>query len=272
MKKLIITAAVCGAEVFKEQTKYIPYTAGEISKEAKKCVDAGASVIHLHVRKNDGTPTQDLDYFAKSIELIKKKCSVTPIIQPSTGGSVDMALEERIQPLELKPEMATLDCGTINFYDSIFVNDINMMREFAGKMQEYNITPEFEIFDTGGIEQSKILIKEGLVNEPFYYNMVLGVPGGIAATAKNLVFLTELLPENSTWSVTGIGKHQIPMNTISIATGGNCRVGLEDGIYYSKGRLAKGSYELVKKIKRIAKELGREIASPDEARKMWGWK
>lgn len=270
MQKLIITAAICGAEVTKEHSKYVPYTAEEIAEEAERCVEAGASVIHLHVRKDDGKPTQDKYYFARAIFEIRERCWKMPIIQPSTGGAVGMALEERVQPVSLKPEMATLDCGTMNFYEDIFVNDIKMMRKFAEEMKKYSVKPEFEVFDTSGIEQSKILIKEGLVEAPFHYNLVFGVQGGMAATAKNLVFMTELLPLDSTWTVTAVGKHQIPMNTIGLVLGGNCRVGLEDNIYYSKGRKARGSYELVRKIAKIAKSLGREVASPDEAREILG--
>lgn len=272
MEKLIITAAICGAEVTKGQSKYAPYTAEEIAQEAKRCVEAGASIIHLHVRKEDGTPTQDISYFEKAIDAIKEECNILPIIQPSTGGAVGMTLDERIQPVRLKPEMATLDCGTMNFYNDIFVNDLKMMEGFATEMKKYKVIPEFEVFDTSGIEQSKILIEKGLVEGPFHYNLVFGVVGGISGNAKSLVFMTELLPNNSTWTVTGIGKCQLPMNTLSIAMGGHCRVGLEDNIYYSKGRLAKGSYELVKRAKRIAKELGRELANPEEARNILGLK
>ncbi len=270
MEKLIITAAICGAEIFKEQTKYIPYTIEEIANEAKKCVENGASVIHLHVRKDNGEPTQDIEIFKEAISAINSVCKEKPIINVSTGGAIGMSIEERIQPVYLKPEIATLDIGTMNFGEEIFVNDLETMVEFAKIMKKEGVKAEFEIFDTSGIEQSKYLIKKKLVKKPYLYNLVFGVFGGMPASLKQLIHIVDLLPKNSVWTASGIGKNQLKINIGALIMGGHVRTGLEDNIYYSKGRLAKGSYELVKRIFRLAKEYGREVATPDEARKIMG--
>lgn len=270
MDKLIITAAICGAEVTKEHNPNVPYTVEEIAREAEAAYMAGASIIHLHVREDDGTPTQDKERFRVCIEEIKKRCPDV-IIQPSTGGAVGMTDEERLQPTELNPEMATLSCGSVNFGgDEIFLNTETSIVNFAKRMKERGIKPELEIFDKGMIDVALKLVKKGLVDKPLHFDFVLGVQ--MAATARDLVFLVDSIPEGSTWTVAGIGRYEMPMAAIAIAMGGHVRVGFEDNIYLSKGVLAKSNGELVEKVVRIAKELGREIAGPDEAREILGLK
>lgn len=271
MEKLIITAAICGAEVTKKDNPNVPYTAEELALEAKRAYDAGASIIHLHVRKDDGTPTQDVQVFEKAINAIKSKISGSgPIIQPSTGGAVGMTWQERIAVAKLKPEMATLDCGTTNFGDDIFVNDLPLMRNFAKTMIEYNILPELECFEAGHIQNALILKKEGLLPKHLHFDIVLGVQGALNGSIKNLLFMTELLPPDATWTVAGIGRFELPLAVNAITMGGNVRVGFEDNIFYSKGVLAESNAQLVERIVRIAKELGREVATADEARKILG--
>lgn len=267
MDKIIITAAICGAEVTREQSPYIPITAEELALEARRCVDAGASIIHLHVRKEDGSPTQKLEYFQKAFAAVKRACPTTPIVQPSTGGAVGMTFEERGEPLALMPETATLDCGTVNFGDEIFVNDLPMMRRFAKKMQECAILPELEVFDVGHIHNALLLKKEGLLGH-MHFDLVLGVQGAINGSWKSLAYMVDALPAGCTYTVAGIGRFETPLAAMAMAMGGNVRVGLEDNIFYSKGRLAKGSYELVERVVRIARELGREPASIDETREI----
>lgn len=269
MEKLIITAAICGAEVTREQSPYIPITAEELANEAKRCVDAGASIIHLHVRNDDGTPTQNIEVFRKAINTIKEKCKNNlPIIQPSTGGAVGMTWEERIQPVNLNPEMATLDCGTTNFGNDIFVNDLPLMRKFASFMKERNVMPELECFEIGHIYNALILKKEGLLPEHLHFDFVLGVPGASPASIDILLTMIKQIPQDATWTVAAVGRYQLPFSTYAILLGGNVRVGMEDNIYYTKGVLAKSNAEFVERIVRLAKELGREIATPDEARKI----
>ena len=270
MDKLIITAAICGAEVTKEHNPNVPYTVKEIGREAEAAYKAGASIIHLHVREDDGTPTQDKERFGVCIEEIKKRCPDV-IIQPSTGGAVGMTDEERLQPVELLPEMATLDCGTLNFGgDEIFVNTENTIKNFGKIMIEKGVKPEVEVFDKGMVDYAIKYAKEGYILEPMHFDFVLGVQ--MAATARDLAYMVSSIPNGSTWTVAGVGRHEMPMAAMGIAMGGHVRVGFEDNIYLSRGVLAKSNGELVEKVVRIANELGREIATPDEARKILGLK
>lgn len=270
MEKLIITAAICGAEVTKEHNPNVPYTVEEIGREAEAAYKAGASIIHLHVRYDDGTPTQDKERFRVCIEEIKRRCPDV-IIQPSTGGAVGMSDEERLQPVELLPEMASLDCGTLNFGgDEIFVNTENTIKNFGRVMIEKGVKPEIEVFDKGMVDYAIRFAKEGYILEPMHFNFVLGIQ--MAATARDLAFMVDSIPPGSTWTVTGIGRHEMPMAALGIVMGGHVRVGFEDNVYLEKGVLAKSNGELVEKVVRIAKELGRPIATPDEAREILGLK
>lgn len=272
MEKLIITACICGAEVTKEHNEAVPYTVEEIAREAKSAYDAGASMIHLHVREDDGTPTQSRERFEKCIHAIKRLCPDV-IIQPSTGGAVGMSNEERLAPVTLRPEMATLDCGTCNFGgDEIFVNTENMIKEFAGMMDAYEIKPEIEVFDKGMIDMAVRLAKKGYIKTPMHFDFVMGVNGGISGEPRDLLFMAESIPAGSTWTVAGVGKAEYPMITMGILMGGHVRVGFEDNVFLEKGVLAKSNGELVAKAVRIAKELGREIATPREARRILGLK
>src|SRR6056297_27773 len=270
MEKLIITAAICGAEVTKKHNPSIPYTVAEIAREAASAYNAGASIIHLHVRKDDGTPTQSRARFKACMDAILERCPDV-IIQPSTGGAVGMSDEERLQPTELGPEMATLDCGTLNFGgDEVFVNTENSIKNFGRIMIERGVKPEIEVFDKGMVDYALKFAKEGFIKKPMHFDFVLGVQ--MAATGRDLTFMVDSIPEGSTWTVAGIGRHEFPMAMMGVAMGGHVRVGFEDNIYLSKGVLAKSNGELVEKVVRIASELGREIATPDEAREILGLK
>ncbi|NLC26257.1 MAG: 3-keto-5-aminohexanoate cleavage protein [Fastidiosipila sp.] len=268
--KVIITAAISGAEVTQEMNPNVPYTVEEFVREAKSAVDAGASVIHLHVREDDGTPTQDRDRFAEIINAIETECPDV-IIQPSTGGATGMTSEERLQPTELNPEMASLDCGTLNFGgDEIFINTENMIIEFAARMRERNIMPELECFDKSMIDMALRLHKQGHIDAPLHFNLVLGVNGGISATPRDLLFLVESLPENSTFTVSAMGRHQLTLNVMSMLLGGHVRTGFEDNLMLDRGVLAESNGVLVERLVRIADELNLEIATPDEAREIMG--
>jgi len=273
MEKLIITAAICGAEVKKEDNPNIPYTIEEIGREAESAYIAGASIIHLHVREDNGIPTQNKERFKLCIQEIKKRCPDV-IILPSTGGAVGMTNEERLQPIYLdpSPEIATLDCGTMNWIggDEIFMNTENTIIHFVEEMNKRGIKCELECFDKGMIDTALRLNNKGYIKDPMHFNFMLGVKGGINATPRDLLFLINSIPKNSTFSVGAIGRYEFPMITMSIIRGGHVRVGFEDNIYLSKGKLAKSNGELVEKAVRISKELGREIATPNEARKILG--
>lgn len=269
MEKLIITAAICGAEVMKKDNPNLPVTPEELAATALAAEQAGASIIHLHVRDQQGQPTQSKEVFARVISLMQEQ-GLQAIIQPSTGGAAGMTWQERIQPVYLLPEMATLDCGTTNFGDTIFVNDLPLMRNFAREMQRLDILPELECFEVGHLYNALQLRKEGLLNKHLHFDLVLGVPGAIKASLKNLLFMVELLPEGATWTVAGIGRHQLPLATHAILLGGHVRVGFEDNIYYQKGELAQSNAQLVERVAKLATILGREIASPAEARTILG--
>ena len=269
MDKVIITAAISGAEVTKEHNPNVPVTPEEQAKAAKKAEEAGAAIIHLHVRDEEGNPTQEKEYFARSMEAMEKE-GVNAIIQPSTGGAAGDPWQERIQPVYLEPEMATLDCGTTNFGDEVFVNDMPLMRNFAKEMKEIGIVPELECFEVGHIYNALQLNKEGLLPQHLHFDLVLGVPGAAPASVENLVHMVNQLPEEATWTVAGIGRHELTMAYHALAMGGHVRVGFEDNVYYSKGVLAESNAQLVERIVRLADELGREVATPDDAREMLG--
>jgi 3-keto-5-aminohexanoate cleavage enzyme len=270
MEKLIITAAICGAEVTKENNSAVPYTAAEIVREAKSAYDAGASIIHLHVREDDGTPTQSRDRFQVCMDAIREKCGDV-IIQPSTGGAVGMSDAERLRSTDVTPtpEFATLDCGTLNFGgDEIFVNSDNTIFNFAKIMKERGIKPELEVFDKGMIDIALKADRKGLLVHPLHFDFVLGVQ--MTATVRDLSFMVGSIPPSSTWTVAGIGRYEFEMVAAGVIMGGHVRVGFEDNLYLEKGVLAKSNGELVEKAAKIATLLGRDIASPSEARKILG--
>ena len=268
MSKLIIAAAICGAEVTKEHNPAVPYTVDEIVREAKSAYDAGAAVIHLHVREDDGTPTQSHERFQVCVDGILEACPGV-IIQPSTGGAVGMTDLERLDSTNITPvpEFVTLDCGTCNFGgDEIFVNTDNTVFNFARIMQEKGMKPELECFDKGMLDIAMKDYRKGLLDDPLHFDFVLGVQ--MAATVRDLSFCVDSLPPGATWTGCAIGKDEFKIAAASIAMGGHVRVGFEDNLYIEKGVLAKSNGELVDKAVQIAKLLGREIATPDEAREI----
>ena len=237
-------------------------------REAKSAYEAGAAILHIHVREDDGTPTQDRERFRVVMDAIRKELPDVIMI-PSTGGATGMSPEERLQPTELFPEMATLDCGTCNFGDEIFDNTMPTMRAFGKRMIENGIKPEYECFELGHIDTVLGMAKKGEVpGHPMQFNFVLGVHGCTPATVENLAFFASKIPSDATWTVSGVGRAAWTMAAAAIAMGGNVRVGFEDNIYLGKGQKAASNGELVAKVVRIAKELGREIATPAEARQI----
>jgi 3-keto-5-aminohexanoate cleavage enzyme len=269
MEPLIITCAPVGAEVTPEQTPYLPYTPAKLAETAKAVREAGGSIIHVHCRTDDGANTHDVGRFRQAYDAIRSTSDL--IVQFSTGGAIGMTPEERASVLALRPEMATLTCGSVNFGDDIFENSFPIMRGILAKMHQYGVRPELEIFDKGHLANARRLAKEGLLTFPQHVDFVLGVPGGMEATVQNLADLVDDLPGGCTWSVAGIGRQQLPMALTAIAMGGHVRVGLEDNLYYSKGRLARNE-ELVARVARIAEEAGRPVATPDQAREILGLK
>ena len=268
MEKLIITAALTGAEVTRDQQPALPITPDEIAVAAEACHRAGASIVHVHARRPDGTPTQDKAVYAQIIAKVRARCDI--IVQVSTGGAVGMTAEERLQPVELKPEMATLSMGSVNFGNDVFMNQPTDMEIFARAMQEHGVKPEFEIFDSGMLTALQRWIKKGIVSGPVHCDFVLGVPGAMAGSAESLMFLRSQLPADATWTVAGIGSAQLPLGVMAIALGGHVRVGFEDNVYFRKGELASSNAQMVERIARISREMDRPLATPSEARKILG--
>lgn len=266
MDKLIITVALVGAETTREDNPNLPLTPMEIAEAAAEACHAGASVAHIHVRDRDGKPTQDVEVFRETLEEIRRRCDI--ITQVSTGGAVGTPWELRIAPLDLAPEMATLTTGTVNFGDDVFMNPPDVIEKFARRMIERRVKPEVEVFDAGHIANALRLVKKGLLSLPAHFDFVMGVPGGIPATPRDLLHLVGSIPEGCTWQVAGIGRHELPLAVMAIVMGGHVRVGFEDNVYYSKGVLAESNAQLVARIARIAKEVGREVATPEEARRI----
>ncbi|GAC1312088.1 MAG: 3-keto-5-aminohexanoate cleavage protein [Vulcanimicrobiaceae bacterium] len=263
MDPLVITVAAVGAELAPDRTPHLPITPAQLGETAALCEAAGAAMIHVHARDDAGRNTSDVARFARGMEAIRARSGL--LVQFTTGGAIGMTVAERAAPLVLAPDMATLTCGTVNFGEEIFENSFPIVRGILAELRRYGVTPELEIFDAGHLSNAKRLAAEGLLVFPQHVDFVLGVPGGLEASVRNLSFLVDSLPPGCTWSVAGMGRDQLPLATVAIAMGGHVRVGLEDNIYYSRGRLARND-ELVARVARIATDLGRELATPESAR------
>lgn len=269
MKKLIITAAITGAETTKEMNPNLPVTPEEQARDAAACVKAGASIIHLHVRDRNKNPSQSLKDFKASIEAIKAACDPQPIIQISTGGAVGEAMEKRTKPIiELKPEMCSLNINSMNFFDEVFLNDPKDVEKLATEIKKIGVVPEVEVYDAGDIELAQRLQKKDLLGPKVHYQFVLGVPGGLSGEAYNIIHMQRMINPEDTWAVAGIGRYETPAAVMAVVMGGFVRVGMEDNIYYLKGELAKSNAQLVERISKISKEVGREVATPKEAKKI----
>jgi len=307
MEKMIITAALTGGDfVSKLQTDYVPCTVDEIVEEVVKCRKAGASIVHLHAKDpKTGMPHPDPNsVFPDYIRRIRKSEASDIIINVTTGGgrpipkeiAEAMGIEQKITIEEYErtldrvmeeratfgQEMSSLNMGSINVWvdmgipqlrSLVFRNPISTIEKWAGYMYKNNVKPELEVYDTGMINTAKTLVQEGMLKEPLHIQFVLfGGFSCMSPTPKTLIYCAENIPENWTWSVCAPGRTEMEMGTLAIILGGHVRVGMEDNIYLEKGVLAKSNAELVAKVVRIAKELGREIATPDEARQILGLK
>ncbi|MDI6600508.1 MAG: 3-keto-5-aminohexanoate cleavage protein [Thermoanaerobacteraceae bacterium] len=272
MAKIIITVAPTGAWPTKKDNPNIPLTPQEIADDVYESWKAGAAIAHLHMRDDNGNGTMDKDKFQETVKLIKERCDI--ILNLTTSGDLKATDDERQAHLKIiKPEMASFDCGSMNWmHKSVFLNTPTFLENLGKTMQEYNIKPEIEIFDAGMIYNAMYYLKKGVLKEPLHFQFVLGAAGGIAATVENLIFLKNLIPENSTWSAFGIGKAHIPVMLATIALGGHVRVGMEDNVMFAKGQLAESNKQFVVRAANIIKESGNEVATPDEAREILGLK
>ncbi len=264
MDKLIITVAPTGNVPVKKMNPNLPVTPDEISEDVRRCADAGASLFHIHARDSLQKPTLDTSVFREIVTRIKRS-SPGVIIQLSTGGRAGKDWQARMNPIRLLPEMGSFTTGSNNMPGIIYENSPQFIEALAGVYKETGVKPEIEVFETGMIHNALYLQRKGLVEAPLHFNFVLGVPGAMPGTVKNLLFLSESIPIGSTWTVTGIGKTEIPLSTAALVMGGNVRVGLEDNLFMADGS-PSSNIRLVEIVVAIAREVGREIASPDEAR------
>ncbi len=298
-EKAVITAAITGSIHTPTMSEYLPITPKEIADEAVRAYEAGAAVCHVHARNPEtGMPIPDVNLMKEIITSIKSRCNIVVCI--TTGGGLGMTVEQRVAPVTLyKPELASFNAGSINFAlfpviprykewkfewekmylgmseDFIFPNTFKSMKEYCATFKEHGTKPEFEIYDAGMVNNVAFMIQAGYVQKPVYIQFVMGVLGGITPSSENLLFLVDYarkLIGDFEFSVCVAGRAQFPTCTQSLLIGGNVRVGLEDNLYLDKGQMAKSNAEQVAKIVRIAKELGIDPATPDEARKILGLK
>ena len=269
MEKLIITAAITGSRITREITPYIPITPEEIVQSAIECRQAGASIVHIHVRDPDtGLGTQNLEIFRQVVEPLREQTDLVLCLTTSGIPGRNIPTEERLAPLELKPELASFDAGSINLGDGVFMNSPEFLDRAAAEMRTRGIKPELEIFDLGMLITCLRMLDADKIEPPAHFQLVLGTPWGAPASPKSLINLHGYIPQEATWSVIGIGRDHLPMSAMALAMGGHIRVGMEDNIYYSKGILARSNGQFVQRIVRIAQAYGRDIASPQETRRI----
>ncbi|GAB4245167.1 MAG: 3-keto-5-aminohexanoate cleavage protein [Thermoleophilia bacterium] len=269
MDKLIITVAPTGAITTLDDTPHLPIRPVEIIEEICRAHEAGASIAHIHTRDAEGRACMDFDQFAEIVSGVRARCDI--IINITSSGGLNLGDDERIRPLaELEPELASFDSGSVNFGTGVFVNTPPFLDRLAGVMHERGVKPEIEVFETGFIANALKYVEDGLFQPPLHFQFVLGVPGAMPATPRNLVHLVDTIPAGSTWSVIGIGKGHLPMATMAIHMGGHVRVGMEDNVYYRKGVLARSNAEFVERVVRLAAEFERPVATPAEARQILG--
>ena len=268
MDPLIITVAGVGAELTRDQQPNLPITPDELAADAVACRDAGASIYHLHVRDRDGTPTMDVGTFEAAMHAISAATDL--IVQFSSGGAVSDPEEARIAPLALRPEMASLTTGSVNFGNEIFANPAPLISRFYRRMRELDVLPEFEIFEAGMIATALELVERESADHHLHFDFVLGVPGALPAWNETIPFLTAHLPEGATWSATGIGKAHLPVTEQAIALGGHVRTGFEDVRYLGPNRPAGSNAELIARVASMARAGGRSVATPSDARKALG--
>ena len=276
--KVIITAAVTGAWPKKENNPNVPMTPQEIADDVYACWKAGAAVAHLHMRDDEGNGTMDTAKFEETVNLIHTKypdCDI--VLNLTTSGYIHADDEIRVAHVKkLKPEMASYDCGSMNWLNSgLFLNTPKFLTDCGLLFQELGVKPEIEAFDPGMIGNAAYYIKKGVLKTPVHFQFCMGCANGIAGSMKNLIFMKETADElvgkgNYTWSCFGVGHSAMEMLYGAVALGGNIRVGMEDNVMYAKGQLAESNVQFIERAVRVIKEYGKEVATPDEARQILG--
>jgi 3-keto-5-aminohexanoate cleavage enzyme len=269
MGKMIITVGITGSRITRQQTPYIPITPEEIAQSGIEAWKSGAAVLHIHVRDpKTQLGTQDLAIFKEVVDRIRSQTDAILCLTTSGIPGRNLPIEDRLQPLALNPELVSFDAGSVNMGTSVFLNPPEFLEALAKATLTKGIKPELEVFEVGMVYTCLKYLEKGLLKSPLHFQFVLGTQGGMPATPKSLLYLQEIIPQGSTWSVIGVGASQLPMAVMGMMMDGHIRVGLEDNIYYSKAVLAESNAQLVERVVRIAKEFGREVAPPSEARKI----
>ena len=269
MDKLIISVGVTGSRITREQTPYIPITPAEIAQSAIDAWKAGASILHVHVRDlQTGLGTQDVALFKEVLDRIRSETDAIVSLTTSGIPGRNLPMEERLKALDLKPEMVSFDAGSINLGDKVFINPPEFLATLAKELTDRGIRPEIGVFEIGNVYDCVRLVEKGLLASPLFIQFVLNSKGGMPANVKSLLHLYEIIPPGTNWAVVESSVGFLPLAIHAIAMGGHVRVGLEECIYYSEGRLAKSNAEQVERIVRMAQACGRDLATPAEARKI----
>lgn len=267
---VIISAAITGGfQPPDPPHPHLPLTAEEIGRQAVECWRAGAAVVHLHARDDEGAPAWQPEYFERALAVIHDAGSDVVVNLTTSWGGTDLATkdEQRFAPLALQPNLGSFDCGTLNFNQRVFHNSPTFLRQLATEFKTAGVKPEIEIFDAGMIGTALRLSDEGLLEEPLFFQFVLGIAGGAPATPASLVHLVSLLPPGSIWSVCAAGRSQLPMNMLGLVLGGHLRTGLEDNFWFAKGQPAENA-QLVARLSDLVKLADKRVASPDDAREI----
>jgi 3-keto-5-aminohexanoate cleavage enzyme len=264
--EMLVTVAPCIPRQLAANLPRVDVSPEGIAGEVVRAYNAGANVAHLHVWDKRGEPTTDLSAFERTLGLIREHCDI--VIEGSTGGVSRLSREERAVCLATDVEAASLNVGSVNYDEGVYVNSPDDIRYWAMEMKIRRVRPDIAIFEVGMVSNSLHLANEGLLDPPFFFTFVLGQVGAMAATARNLMFLLEGLPEGSIWSVAGHGGHDLEMSALALSLGGNPRAGFEDNPFFRQGQLAKSNAELIDRVVQLGRILGREPAKPAEVRKL----
>jgi len=261
---LIINAALTGIATTRAQTPFVPFTAEEIAADARACVDAGASILHLHARDADGRPAAGVCAYAPVLTAVRERCPEA-IVCLTTSGRAASSIEERAAVIDLAPDMASLTLGSHNFHSGPSINPIATIEELAATMRDAGVRPEIEVFDLGMVHLLQRLIARGLVEPPLYVNLMLGFPNGAPADARSLVALVQALPAGTIWAAAGFGAYQRPVAMLAAASGGGVRTGLEDNPFDDHlTRTPASNRAAVQEVAGLAAALGRPLAAPGE--------
>lgn len=265
---VIVQCAVTGSQPADVPSPHLPRTPREIADSAIEAWRAGAAMVHIHARDEDGSPTASLERFAEIVDGIRgtEFDGIVNLSTSAAGGTSDGA--DRYACLELQPEVASYDCGSLNFADRVFPNPMPFLREMAAAFRERGIRPEIECFEPGHIATALQLREESVLDDPLTMQLVLGVKWGAPGTIEQAVHMRSMLPDDANWFVCGIGRAQLPLNLYGLAAGAHVRTGLEDNLYFRRGELAESNAQLVERVVRLAEEAGRPVASPAEAREL----